>query len=183
MKWRFIEQNRKNSHGIDGSVRGNGGSMRGSGSSACGSGNSAREIGNSALLDDNSHSVQGRFIDNSLPFSLSPMRPLTFAQSRTPAQQAEADEALRWLEQQPVPAGCPTEVYAKTLAPNFRFILSLAAQYQNRGLSLAELVAAGHSAAVTSIIRHDERPEELARWWAWWVRHGVLAAVEKQRNK
>ena len=176
MKWRFIEQNRKNSHGIDGSVRGNGGSMRGSGSSACGSGNSAREIGNSALLDDNSHSVQGRFIGNSLPFSFSPMRPLTFAQPLTPAQQAEAAEALRWLEKRPVPAGCPAEVYATEVAPNLRCIVAIAKQYKNQGVSLIELVKAGYEAGVGGLFG------EIGERWRWRVREGMVVALSRAKN-
>ncbi|WP_210516113.1 sigma factor [Hymenobacter terricola] len=108
------------------------------------------------------------------------MRQLNITKTPTPAQQAEAAEALRWLEQQPLPVGCPTELYTEYLAPNFRFIISLASQYQNQGLSLAELVTAGHAAAIACIVRHGERTEKLTDWLAWWVRQGMLEAVQKK---
>ncbi len=149
--------------------------MRGIGISAHGNGISAGRNGSSCLLPLS-------FIGKSLPLPFSTMRQLKLTKTPTPVQQAEATEALRWLESLPVPAECPAELYAEYLVPNFRFILSLAAQYQNQGLSLMELVAASHAAAVARIIRHGERPEELADSWAWWVRQGMLGAVVVRRH-
>ena len=111
------------------------------------------------------------------------MRQLKTAKIPTPAQQAEASAALRWLEQQPVPEGLSALLYGEYLVPNFRYILSLARQYQNRGLSLVEIVTAGHAAAVTCIVQRGERPDKLADSWAWWVRQGMLEALNKRSSR
>lgn len=110
------------------------------------------------------------------------MRPLKFARPRTLSEEAEAAAALRWLEQQPVPAGSNAEFYMENVVPNFRSIISLASQYQNRGLSLMKLVVAGYAVSVACIGRYGEQPEKLADSWAWWVRQGMLGAMGKQQE-
>jgi DNA-directed RNA polymerase sigma subunit (sigma70/sigma32) len=112
------------------------------------------------------------------------MRQLKITKTPTPTQQAEAALALQWLENQAVPKGFPVGLYAAEVVPSFRFILSLAMQYQNQGLNLAELVTAGHAAAVACIMRHGKRREDVADSWAWWVREEMLVTMgNKQRQE
>lgn len=108
------------------------------------------------------------------------MRQLKITKTLTPAQQAEASQALQLLHNLPVPTGWLPHLYAEYLVPNFRFILSLASQYQDRGLSLTELVTAGHAAAVACIIRHGEHTEPDGSWWV--VRQGILGALYAKRK-
>jgi hypothetical protein len=90
------------------------------------------------------------------------MRQLKPTKPPTPAQQAEAAAALRWLEQQLVP-----EVLSEVeVAARFRQLMSFAQQYERQGLPLRELVEVGYRAGLA----------EPGRLWSGRVREGMAEA-------
>lgn len=58
-----------------------------------------------------------------------------------------------------------------------RFLLAVARQYQDRGLSWKELLAAGYAGLQRSEAQFATTPEQMARFGAWGIRQHVLAAI------
>ncbi|WP_143437235.1 hypothetical protein [Hymenobacter mucosus] len=58
------------------------------------------------------------------------------------------------------------------------YVASVASQYQNQGLSLAELVAAGEEGWQQAQRHYGAASEQLERWGAWWVKERVLQMLE-----
>ena len=67
---------------------------------------------------------------------------------------------------------------------NMRFIVSLAAQYQQKGLSLAELIHAGRVGIATAAKQYE--PTDDAAFISYAtpiIRRSILAAISKTSNK
>lgn len=58
------------------------------------------------------------------------------------------------------------------------YVASVASQYQNQGLSLAELVAAGEEGWQQAQQHYGAASEQLDRWGAWWVKERILQVLE-----
>ena len=73
-----------------------------------------------------------------------------------------------------------TETFRK-IKSNLRFVVSVAKQYQNQGLSLNDLINEGNLGLMKAAQRFDEtRGFKFISYAVWWVRQAVLKALAEQ---
>lgn len=61
---------------------------------------------------------------------------------------------------------------------NLKFVVKIASKYQNRGLSLSELIAEGNSGLITAIEKFDpDKDIKLISYAIWWIRQKIHLAV------
>jgi len=77
-------------------------------------------------------------------------------------------------------AGLTTDAMAQQplLASNARFVVSLAHQYQNQGVSQEVLVKAAHAALITVLNQYAGRPDALNKVMTLALRNSMAAVVQ-----
>lgn len=73
------------------------------------------------------------------------------------------------------------EAVQKLVRANLRFVISVAKKYQNRGVSLIDLIQEGNVGLVTAARKFDpDQGVKFISYAVWWIRQAILSALANQ---
>ncbi len=76
-----------------------------------------------------------------------------------------------------------TSAAQKLVTCNLKFVVKVAARYQNRGLSLSELISEGNMGLLKAIEKFDpEKHNKLISYAVWWIKQRILFALAEKTN-
>ena len=121
------------------------------------------------------------------------MRQLKITKSTTNRETASLDKYLREIGHEPL-ISIEEEVelaqrihkgdrqaLEKLTRANLRFVVSVAKQYQNQGLSLPDLINEGNLGLIRAAEKFDEtRGFKFISYAVWWIRQSILQAIAEQ---
>lgn len=121
------------------------------------------------------------------------MRQLKITKSITNRESASLDKYLQEIGREELITAEEEVVLAKKIKDgdqralekltraNFRFVVSVAKQYQNQGLSLPDLINEGNLGLIKAARRFDEtRGFKFISYAVWWIRQSILQALAEQ---
>lgn len=121
------------------------------------------------------------------------MRQLKINKSITNREAASLDKYLQDISRLPMVSveeemslaqkirGGDTEALKKLTTANLRFVVSVAKQYQNQGLTLPDLINEGNLGLIKAASRFDEtRGFKFISYAVWWIRQSIMQAISEQ---
>jgi RNA polymerase primary sigma factor len=121
------------------------------------------------------------------------MRQLKITKSITNRESAALDKYLQEIGREPlIPVDEEVELarmirhgdraaLEKLVKANLRFVVSVAKQYQNQGLSLPDLIDEGNLGLIKAAEKFDEtRGFKFISYAVWWIRQSILQALAEQ---
>jgi RNA polymerase primary sigma factor len=80
--------------------------------------------------------------------------------------------------------GTDCEEMRKLEKANLRFVVSVAAQYPKRGLTLEELIEAGNEGLRKAAMRYvPDADSKFIAYAVWWIRQSIIQALEEKKQK
>src|SRR5246127_1347665 len=121
------------------------------------------------------------------------MRQLKITKSITNRESASLDKYLQEIGREELITAEEEVILAKKIQDgderslekltraNLRFVVSVAKQYQNQGLSLPDLINEGNLGLIKAAKRFDEtRGFKFISYAVWWIRQSILQALAEQ---
>ena len=78
--------------------------------------------------------------------------------------------------------GPECEEMGKLIEPNMRIVVSVANQYQNKGLSLEELIEAGRHGLEKAVMKYDNKKSfKFVTYAVWWIRQAMFQTIAEKK--
>ncbi len=75
------------------------------------------------------------------------------------------------------------EAMNKLIQSNLKFVVKIAARYQNRGLTLSELISEGNIGLIKAIEKFDpDKDIKLISYAIWWIKQRIMLAVSEKSS-